>query len=116
MEHERFKRYNPDSDGNSYVEGCFGDEVPTVAASDYISAVPEMIERWVNGDFYALGTDGYGRSDTRSELRRFFEVDSDSIVHASLSLLERRGDLPEGSSASFAEESGLRYDRKDITE
>lgn len=116
LEHERFKRYNPDSDGSSYVEGCFGDEVPTVAASDYISAVPEMIERWVNGDFYALGTDGYGRSDTRSELRRFFEVDSDSIVHASLSLLERRGDLPEGSSASFAEESGLRYDRKDITE
>jgi pyruvate dehydrogenase E1 component len=115
LEFERIKRFDPKHEGVPYVEACFGDGVPTVAASDYIAAVPEMIQRWMKGEFLPLGTDGFGRSDTREELRRFFEVDSDSIVLASISLLERQGAIPPGSSASFAEEAGLSYERKDVT-
>ena len=48
-----------------------------------------MIQRWVGGRFTVLGTDGFGRSDTREELRRFFEIDTKSIVLAALSTLER---------------------------
>ena len=70
-----------------------------------------MIQRWMKGGFLPLGTDGFGRSDTREELRPFFEVDSDSIVLASISLLERQ-EHSSGSSASFAEEAGLSYEGK----
>ena len=115
LEFDRIKRFDPKHEGVPYVEACFGDGIPTVAASDYIAAVPEMIQRWTKGGFLPLGTDGFGRSDTREELRRFFEVDSDSIVLASLSLLERQGGIPPGSSSSFAQEAGLSYDRKDVT-
>ena len=96
LEFERIKRFDPKHEGVPYVEACFGDGVPTVAASDYIAAVPEMIQRWTKGGFLPLGTDGFGRSDTREELRRFFEVDPDSIVLASLSLLERQGAFLQG--------------------
>ena len=55
-------------------------KVPTIAATDYIKMVPEQISPYVPGDFYALGTDGFGRSDTRENLRNFFEVDRYYIV------------------------------------
>jgi pyruvate dehydrogenase E1 component len=64
-----------------------------IAVSDYLKAVPEMIARWVPGDFYALGTDGFGRSDSRPALRRFFEVDGECIALAALYRLARRGDI-----------------------
>ena len=49
--------------------------VPTVAVSDYVKMVSEQIGPYVPGPYYALGTDGFGRSETRDALRRFFEVD-----------------------------------------
>ena len=64
-----------------------------VAASDYMRSVPEMIDRWVPGGLYPLGTDGFGRSETRAALRRFFEVDAECIALAALSQLARRGDI-----------------------
>lgn len=64
-----------------------------IAASDYMKSVPEMIARWVPGGLYALGTDGFGRSDNRSALRRFFEVDAECIVLAALSQLAKRGQI-----------------------
>jgi pyruvate dehydrogenase E1 component len=64
-----------------------------VAASDYLKAFPEMIERWVPGGLYALGTDGFGRSESRPALRRFFEVDAESITVAALYQLMRRGEV-----------------------
>ena len=54
IEVERMKRLNPSDDTEPYVVSCFGDDVPTVAASDYIAAVPEMIQRWVGGRFVFL--------------------------------------------------------------
>ena len=87
IEVERMKRLNPANQIEPYVVSCFGDDVPTVAASDYIAAVPEMIQRWVGGSFCVLGTDGYGRSDTRDALRKFFEVDKNYITTYALSVL-----------------------------
>ena len=115
IEAERVKRLDPSDTAEPYVVSCFGDDVPTVAASDYISAVPEMIQRWVGGSFCVLGTDGYGRSDTRDALRKFFEIDSDSIVVGALSLLEKDGVLESGTVASTIETMGIDTERFDVT-
>jgi pyruvate dehydrogenase E1 component len=69
------------------------EEGPFVAASDYMKIVPEQINRWVPGGLYALGTDGYGRSDSREALRRFFEVDAESIAVSVLYQLAGRGKI-----------------------
>jgi pyruvate dehydrogenase E1 component len=62
-----------------------------IGASDFMRSVPEMIARWVPGGLFPLGTDGFGRSETRPALRRFFEVDAESIVVAALAQLAQRG-------------------------
>jgi pyruvate dehydrogenase E1 component len=78
----------------SYVETSLGDaKGPFIAASDYVRAVPEQIGPWVPGDFYVLGTDGMGRSETREVLRRHFEVDAQCITLAALHRLERSGQV-----------------------
>jgi pyruvate dehydrogenase E1 component len=78
----------------SYVESLLSKEQGVfLAASDYMRAVPEMIQRWVPGGLYPLGTDGFGRSESRPALRRFFEVDAECITLAALAQLARRGDL-----------------------
>ncbi|MGZ5651184.1 MAG: alpha-ketoglutarate dehydrogenase [Usitatibacter sp.] len=69
---------------------------PVVAASDYVSAVPDLIRPWIADPYLALGTDGFGRSDTRANLRRFFEVDRHSIALAALSAM---GDARAGEAA-----------------
>ena len=75
--------------GRSWVEQCLGKGAGvTVAASDYVSAVADLIRPYVPGKYVALGTDGFGRSDTRAALRAFFEVDASSIVLAALAALE----------------------------
>jgi pyruvate dehydrogenase E1 component len=66
--------------------------VPVIAASDYVSAVADLIRPWIADPYVALGTDGFGRSDTRANLRRFFEVDRRSIAVAALAALgDKRG-------------------------
>jgi pyruvate dehydrogenase E1 component len=64
---------------------------PVVAVTDYMKAVPDQVARWVPGRFVPLGTDGYGRSDTREALRRFFEVDAGHVVVAVLAALAADG-------------------------
>ena len=65
---------------------------PVVAVSDYVRAVPDQVARWVPRPFTSLGTDGFGRSDTRASLRRFFEVDAAHLVVAVLAALAREGE------------------------
>ena len=60
---------------------------PIVAASDYVASVPDLIRPWIRGQYITLGTDGFGRSDTRAALREFFEVDRRSIALAALHAL-----------------------------
>ena len=64
-----------------------------VAVSDNLKIVPDQIAPWVPGGLTTLGTDGYGRSDTRERLRRFFEVDAESTVIATLHALAAKGQL-----------------------
>jgi len=67
---------------------------PIVAVTDYMRAVPDQISRWVPRSWMSLGTDGFGRSDTREALRRFFEVDGAHVVIAVLSQLAAEGQVP----------------------
>jgi len=68
-----------------------GRDGPVVAATDYMRTVPDQIRQWVKGRYDTLGTDGYGRSDSRAALRRFFEVDRNYIAVAALKALADEG-------------------------
>jgi len=89
MEIERKNLLNPsEKPKKSYVETCLhGQEGTVIAASDYIRSYSEQIRPFVKKPFYSLGTDGFGRSDTREKLRKFFEVDKKHIVVYTLSAL-----------------------------
>ena len=101
LECQRWNMLHPEEEPRrSYVERLFdGAEGPFVAASDYVRNVPEQIAPWVPGGLFTLGTDGFGRSDLRSSLRRFFEVDAQSITVAALYQLALRGKLPRATVA-----------------
>ena len=87
MQAERARRLG--GSAQSWVEKCLrGASGPVVAASDYVSAVADLIRPYVPGRYVALGTDGFGRSDTRAALRDFFEVDARHIVVAALAALD----------------------------
>ena len=76
----------------AYAATCFGKNPGVfVAASDYVKALPDSIARWLSGPLHSLGTDGFGRSDSRAALRDFFEVDARYIALATLSGLAREG-------------------------
>ena len=92
---ERYNLLHPGEPGRaSYVTGALsGVGGPIVAVTDFIRAVPDQISRWVPDIYIPLGTDGFGRSDSRRALRRFFEVDAAHIVVASLTGLVRQGVL-----------------------
>ena len=76
---------------------------PVIAVSDWMRAVPDGIAQWVPGDWSSLGTDGYGRSDTRAALRRHFHTDAESIATAVLIELVRRGEVAPDSAAKAVE-------------
>jgi len=78
---------------------------PVVAVTDYMTMVPDQIARWVPRRFIPLGADGFGRSDTREALRRFFETDADSVIAAVLSALAAEGSL----DATVAKDAIARY-------
>jgi pyruvate dehydrogenase E1 component len=80
---------------------------PIVAASDWMRAWPDMVSRWVPGAYRTLGTDGFGRSDTREALRRFFEVDAESIAAAVMSELARTGRISGEKAAAAIAELGI---------
>jgi pyruvate dehydrogenase E1 component len=93
MEAERFNRLHPGADDVRipYVAEALGARGggPVVAASDYIRQLPDLIRPWVDAPYTVLGTDGFGRSDYRKALRRFFEVDRHHVVVAALHALGR---------------------------
>src|ERR1700733_3181113 len=101
---ERWNRLHPlQPPRRSHVEQQLADARAVIAATDYVRAYPQLIAPYVPGQFVALGTDGFGRSDNRPALRRFFEVDRPSIVLATLHSLGQLGDLPQQSSAQAIE-------------
>jgi pyruvate dehydrogenase E1 component len=93
LEVERWNLLHPgEKPRQNYVQQVLArEEGVFVAASDFLRSVPEMIARWVPGGLFPLGTDGFGRSETRAALRRFFEVDAECIAAATLAQLAGRG-------------------------
>ncbi|WP_372788952.1 pyruvate dehydrogenase (acetyl-transferring), homodimeric type [Paraconexibacter sp.] len=90
---ERHNRLHPGADPQrAYVEECLPGAAPVVASTDYIRALPEQIRPWIAAPYTVLGTDGFGRSDYRVALRRFFEVDRQHVVVAALTALGRADD------------------------
>ncbi len=91
METERLNLLNPDKKPKkSYVQKCLSKrDGPVIAASDYTRAFTDQIRPYTDKKFYSFGTDGYGRSDTRKNLRKFFEVDKEHIVAFTLSALAK---------------------------
>jgi len=104
----RWNRLNPtDMPRRSHVQHCLPGDVPVIAATDYVRAWPQMIAAHLEAPFTALGTDGFGRSDTRAALRRFFEVDRAHIVLAALSALRERGTVSADECAFAIERLGI---------
>ena len=92
----------------SYVERSLEEgRGPVVAATDFMRAFPDQIRAWVPGRYAVLGTDGFGRSDTRSELRRFFEVDRHWVAVAALKALADEGAVPAEKVAKAVEAYGI---------
>jgi pyruvate dehydrogenase E1 component len=95
LEAERWNRLHPEEAARTpFVTKQLEDAAgPVIAVSDSMKAIPDQIARWVPQPFLPLGTDGFGRSDTRVALRRFFEVDAEHTVVATLSELARAGEI-----------------------
>jgi pyruvate dehydrogenase E1 component len=95
MEVDRYNRLHPLADKKrSYIAECLGDQAGVVVAStDYIRLYAEQIRPWIKAPYTVLGTDGFGRSDTRQKLRNFFEVDRYHVVIATLNTLADDGKI-----------------------
>jgi pyruvate dehydrogenase E1 component len=113
LDTERWNRLHPnEARKQPYVtQSLESAEGPVIAVSDSIKAVPDQVARWVPGPFVPLGTDGFGRSDTRAALRRHFEVDAEHIVVATLSALAEFGDVKPEAVGEAIERYGLDPDR-----
>ncbi|TWT83214.1 Pyruvate dehydrogenase E1 component [Planctomycetes bacterium CA13] len=96
----------------SYLEEVLeGVEGPFISSSDYVRALGEQLQPWIPGDYYVLGTDGMGRSDTRESLRRHFEVDKESITIATLSRLSKAGLFTPAEVADAIKDLGVDPDK-----
>jgi pyruvate dehydrogenase E1 component len=112
---ERWNRLHPTEPARTpYVSEQLGPtEGPIVAVTDFMKSVPDQISRFAPQPFVALGTDGYGFSDTREALRRHFEVDAAHIVVATLSSLARQGDVKDEAVAEAIQRYGIDPDSID---
>ena len=115
MEAERRSRLNPDAAATpSFVDTKLnGSTAPVIAATDYLRAVPDMIRPYLKADYVTLGTDGFGRSDTRAALRSFFEVDAHHIVLAALKALSDQGALEKEVILKAMQQYGLDGEKAD---
>lgn len=106
---ERANRLHPEKKpAVSYVEQCLKDyNGPIVAATDYVRAYADLIRPYIQRTYLTLGTDGFGRSDTREKLRRFFEVDRYYIVVAALYTLAKEGEIPVSKVKEAMEKYGI---------
>ena len=109
LETERWNRLHPGDPARvPYLTRALEHSAgPIIAASDFVKLAPDMIARWVKPPFVPLGTDGFGRSDTREALRRHFEIDAGHIVVATLSALCQQGHVAPGVVARAIQEFGI---------
>ncbi len=113
---ERWNRLHPTAPDRRvpYVTGRLAAGTgPVVAITDFMRAVPDQVARWIPRPFRSLGTDGFGRSDTREELRSFFEVDAPHLVVAMLAGLAETGSVGPQTVRDALDRYGLDADRPD---
>lgn len=105
----RWNMLHPDqAPRQSYIEQVLeGHDGPYIAASDYVQALAEQVQPWIPGDYYVLGTDGMGRSETRPALRRHFEVDAQFVVLAALYRLALQGKVDRSVVTKAITELGI---------
>jgi pyruvate dehydrogenase E1 component len=115
LEAERWNLLHPTAEPRrSYVERLLqGEQGVFIAVSDYLKALPNLISRWVPGGLLPLGTDGFGRSDGRQALRRFFEVDAECVAVAALSRLAQRGEVKRARVRQAIEDLGIDPEKAD---
>ena len=106
---QRWNMLHPaDAPRKSYLENLLATEQGAfVAVSDNVRTVPEQIAPWVPGGLFALGTDGFGRSDTRARLRRFFQVDAESTVIGTLYALAEKNLVARNVAAQAIKDLGV---------
>jgi pyruvate dehydrogenase E1 component len=105
---ERLNRLTPEQPPQmSHLEALLTGNAPIIAATDYVRAYPQLIASYVKGRFVALGTDGFGRSDTRAALRGFFEIDRHHIVITAIDELVRGGVLPKKVQRTAIDRYGI---------
>ncbi len=109
LECERWNRLHPGEERRvPYVTRVLeGHDGPVVAVTDFMKMVPDQVARWVPNGLTPLGTDGFGRSETRESLRRFFEVDAELIVLATLVRLAEAGKIDPAVPARALDELGI---------
>ncbi len=109
---ERWNRLHPLNDAKiPYItQQLKGHRGPAIAATDYIIQYAEQVRHYIPTSYTVLGTDGFGRSDTRAKLRKFFEVNAHQIVVASLKALADEGSLPAGKVAEAIKQYGINAD------
>jgi pyruvate dehydrogenase E1 component len=113
LDAERWNMLHPDQPRRvPYVQDCLaGRAGPFIAATDYMRIVADQVREWVPGRYHVLGTDGYGRSDSRAALRDFFEVDRRWIAVAALKALADEGRLDAATVKSAMERFGIDGDK-----
>jgi len=113
MEVERKNHLNPNKDSElSYVEQCFSDkDIPVIAATDYMRSYSEQIRPYVKSSYHTLGTDGYGRSDSRQTLRDFFEIDSTNISRSAIYALYKKNHISKEQIIDFYEDLEVDSDK-----
>ncbi|MFT6653303.1 MAG: pyruvate dehydrogenase E1 component [Marinomonas primoryensis] len=105
---ERWNRLHPQATPRqSHVAASLSGGTPVIVATDYVRALPQMIASYVEPSYTVLGTDGFGRSDTRAALRGFFEVDRFHVVLTALHTLVQRGDIAPEVCAQAIEKYGI---------
>ena len=114
LECQHWNRLHPEEDEKkSYLETVMADETGLfVSANDYMQIVAEQISPWLPGELVALGTDGYGHSSSREELRRYYEIDAESIVLATLHKLSLQGNLDKSIVAEAMKDLNINPDKQ----
>ena len=113
MDAERWNRLNPTAKKRvpHIAQTLAKTEGPFIAATDYMRNYADQIRKWVPGTYEILGTDGFGRSDTRAQLRKHFEVNSHYVVVAALAALADEGKVPAKKVSEAIKKYGINPDK-----
>ena len=111
MDVERENLLHPEKEKTPYISSLIKNDGVIVAASDYVKTLPDSIAKWLPAKLYSLGTDGFGRSEARSDLRDFFEVDAKHIAYTTLVALFKEGKLKKDVLKKATGELGINQEK-----